>query len=55
MLETREAQNVEITGVKFMNSPQFHLHLIDISDFYLHDFEIHVDIVGQFTLCQFLG
>jgi hypothetical protein len=36
----------EITGVKWQNSPSFHFHLEDIDSFWIHDFEIYVDIWG---------
>ena len=47
LLRYNRVQTGEIQGVSFRNSPSFHIHLIDIDSFYLHDFEIFVDILKQ--------
>jgi hypothetical protein len=45
LLEMEHIQTGEITGVKWLNSPRFNLHLSDIDSFYIHDFEIRTDIL----------
>lgn len=42
--------DLEITGVMFKNSPQFHLYFTELDGAYFHDFEIYVDIYGQLQL-----
>jgi len=49
------AQNVEFTGVKWMNSPEYHLNTRDIDSFWFHDFEIYVDVWGQLNLGKLIG
>merc|ERR1711920_815034 len=36
-----------------LNSPYYHMYLLDIDNAYFHDFEIEVDIFGQLNLDQF--
>jgi Glycosyl hydrolases family 28 len=38
---------VNYSGVKLMNSPQYHIHSRDILDFTFQNFEIHVDVQAQ--------
>ena len=42
--------DIEITGVKFRNSPLLHVHIKDYDGGYFHDFEIEVDARGQLEL-----
>ena len=51
----RRGRNIEISGVKFMNSPRFHIKLRDMDGVYCHDFEIYTDTKGQENLNQLLG
>jgi len=51
--EMYHSENIEFTGIKWMNSPQYHMFHQDINNFYYHDFEIYVDWWGQFILGQF--
>lgn len=47
LLQMIRVQTAEITGVKWLNSPRFFMHLSDIDSFYIHDFEIRTDILKQ--------
>jgi hypothetical protein len=38
-------QTTEITGVKWLNSPNWNMELDDIDSAYIHDLEIRVDIL----------
>lgn len=44
LLRMDRVKNVEIEGIMWLNSPMYHLFLIDIDNFYIHDFEIMVDV-----------
>jgi len=46
-------ENIEYSGIKWMNSAMYHMLHIDINEYYYHDFEIYVDWWGQFILGQF--
>jgi len=46
----RGATNIEITGVKWMNAPHFHIKIDDYDGGYFHDFEIEADAKGQLEL-----
>lgn len=45
LLQMYQVQTGEITGVKWLNSPRFNIHLQDIDSFYVHDFEIRTDVL----------
>lgn len=45
LLAFKRVSNSEITGIKFMNAPMYHLHLLDIDNIYIHDFEIEVSML----------
>jgi polygalacturonase len=47
--------NVEFTGIKWQNSPQYHFYVTDIDNFTFHDFEIWVDIWDQKALFDLFG
>jgi polygalacturonase len=40
-------QNVEISGVKFRNSPRYHIAFDESDSIYIHDLEIEVDMLKQ--------
>ena len=40
-------KNCIIEGVKFKNSPRFHMYLIDVDSFLIQDLEIRVDVFEQ--------
>ena len=46
---------MEFSGVRLINSPQFYVYSEDIVNFWLHDFEIRTDIMGQMVLGQLFG
>ena len=46
MIWIQRGRNLEFTGVRWTNSPHFHLWLKDIDNLYCHDFEIYVDTKG---------
>jgi len=52
LLHMERVRNVRITGVRWINSPCFHLLLTDIDNFYIADFEIYVDVFEQKKLAQ---
>lgn len=48
--------NLEFTGVRWINSPMFHLDIHDFDGGWFHDFEIWVDAYGQLELDRlFMG
>ena len=56
ILVTEGGTNIEITGVKWINSPMYHLEINDFDGGYFHDFEIFVDSWGQLELKRlFMG
>ena len=46
----QRGRNIEISGVRWINSPSFHFELKDTENMHLHDFEIWVDHKGQLEL-----
>lgn len=50
MFVVERANNLTFTGVRWVNSPQFHFEIKDVDGLYMHDFEIYVDIKGQLEL-----
>lgn len=52
LLRMNRVRNVEIDTIKWVNSPMYHLFLIDIDNFYIHDFEIFVDVFEQKKLAK---
>jgi hypothetical protein len=40
-----KVQNVEISGVKFRNSPRFNIAFDESDSIYIHDMEIDVDML----------
>jgi len=42
-----QVQNSEISGVRFINSPYYHLALWDVDSINIHDLEIFVNILKQ--------
>lgn len=46
--------NLEFTGVRWINSPYYHLDIQDFDGAYFHDFEIYVDAYGQLELDKLL-
>ena len=49
-----ESSNVEWSGIRLINSPQFHLSMRNVDQGYFHDFEIHADVRRQKELGQLL-
>ena len=54
LLTVSKGTNLEFTGVRWTNSPYFHMEIKDIDGAYLHDFEIYVDAYGQLELDKLL-
>ena len=54
LLDMRKSNNIEVTGVRWINSPFFHMHIQDFENGYFHDFEIWVDAKGQLELDRLL-
>jgi polygalacturonase len=46
LLSINKSTNVEVAGVRFLNSPSFHVSVYEFDGAYIHDFEIHVDVKG---------
>jgi polygalacturonase len=47
LLRMERVRNSRIEGIRWINSPMYHLFLIDIHNFYIADFEIFVDVYEQ--------
>ncbi|CDW86325.1 polygalacturonase [Stylonychia lemnae] len=47
ILGMNRVQNCIIEGVRFLNSPRFHMYLQDINNFLIQDLEIRVDVLQQ--------
>lgn len=54
LLNILRGRNIEITGVRWLNSPRFNIWLEDIDTAWVHDFEIYVDVYGQIELGKLL-
>lgn len=48
-------RNCLIEGVSWINSPRYHMNLIDIDSFLIQDLEIYVDVLYQNSLMKLLG
>ena len=46
--------NLEFTGVRWINSPYYHMWVSDFDGAHFHDFEIYVDAKGQLELDKLL-
>ena len=46
--------NLEFTGVRWVNSPFYHMWITDFDGAYFHDFEIFVNVKGQLELDKLL-
>lgn len=56
LIELVGGTNLEFTGVRWINAPFYHMHILDFDGAYFHDFEIYVDAYGQLELDKlFLG
>lgn len=44
------ATNIEMAGVRYLNSPYYHIGVTDFDGGYFHDFEIFVNVKGQLEL-----
>lgn len=51
LVQVTQTTNLEWSGVGLKNSPRYHLVPLVVNA-YFHDFEIYVDIVGQFKISQ---
>jgi polygalacturonase len=47
LLQMVRVQNGYFTGVKWQNSPSYHLLLNDVDTFVLENFEVYVDVYEQ--------
>jgi polygalacturonase len=47
LLRMDRVRNARIEGIRWTNSPMYHMFLIDIDNFYIADFEIFVDVFEQ--------
>jgi polygalacturonase len=47
MLRMDRCRNVKISGIRWVNSPMYHMFLIDIENFDIRDLEIRVDVYEQ--------
>lgn len=46
---------IEVTGVRWLNSPYYFLHITDVDGLYVHDFEIMTEMKGQLELGKLLA
>lgn len=54
LISIERGRNIEFSGVRWINSPSFHLELKDIDGLHIHDMEIHVDMKGQLEISKLL-
>ena len=47
LLRMERVRNCRIEGIRWVNSPMYHMFLMDIDNFYIADFEIFVDVFEQ--------
>lgn len=45
LLAFKRVSRADISGVKFMNAPMYHLHLLDIDSVSIHDFNVEVSML----------
>ena len=50
----RQSHHIEVSGVRWINSPYYHIDIRDFDGGYFHDFEIWVDTKGQLELDHLL-
>jgi len=55
MIMMEKIIGLEMEGIKWINSPRYHIVPHEVENAYFHDFEIYVDIVGQFKLFDLFG
>jgi polygalacturonase len=55
LLRMDRVRNARIEGIRWINSPMYHLFLIDIDNFYIADFEIYVDVYKQKSMAKKFG
>ena len=55
LIDMNYGQQIEFTGIRWLNSPMYNINVRDCADYYFHDFEIYTDIWGQFVIGQFFG
>lgn len=55
LLRMDRVRNARIEGINWVNSPMYHMFLMDIDNFYIADFEIMVDVYEQKKLAQQFG
>jgi len=55
MLWMSRISGLEMEGIKWINSPRYHIVPHEVENSYFHDFEIYCDIVGQFKLFDLFG
>ena len=55
MLLMERVNHCYITGVKFTNSPYYHMLLLDVNDFLIENLEIRVNVVEQKKLAMQYG
>lgn len=46
LMYIKRATNLEMAGVRYVNSPYYHIEVKDFDGAYFHDFEIYVDTKG---------
>ena len=54
LISIERGRNLEFSGVRWINSPSFHLELKDVDGVHIHDMEIHVDMKGQLEISKLL-
>jgi polygalacturonase len=55
MLSVQGGRNLHFSGIRYVNSPRFHLYVHDVDQVVFEDFEIDVDVFGQMKLANFFG
>ena len=50
IFEVIDSKNLEFSGITLKNSPYYHHHWKRVENVHFHDFEIHVDVMGQLQI-----
>lgn len=55
LIKFKHGTKIEFTGIRWLNSPYYHLDIQDFDGGWFHDFEIYVESKGQLELKLLLG
>jgi len=46
LLRVDKATNITMTGIRWLNAPEYNIHITDVDGLYCHDFEIMTNMKG---------